>query len=158
MASRWLRLQIGFRPSLTPITSSTAGPASVSRLSRTSRSGISQPLQRFGVFSNTIIRQMLEAFITGTTICSASPLGSCQPPVDVRFVEGQPLVLRHISATAGPASGLLPGDLIEQLDARQSGMGCHQQLFKNYSCSRPSVGVETLLTQGGENVSAIKRS
>lgn len=44
------------------------------------------------------------------------PLGSCYLPVDVRFVEGRPLVLRHTSATYGPASGLLPGDLIEQLD------------------------------------------
>ena len=44
------------------------------------------------------------------------PIGSCQLPVDVRFVEGRPLVLRHISPTAGPASGLLPGDVIEALD------------------------------------------
>ena len=36
--------------------------------------------------------------------------------MDVRFVEGSPLILRYTSATAGPASGLMPGDAIEQLD------------------------------------------
>lgn len=51
-----------------------------------------------------------------SSLAARPPIGSCQLPVDVRFVEGRPLVLRHISATAGPASGLLPGDLIEQLD------------------------------------------
>ncbi len=51
-----------------------------------------------------------------TSIAVRPPTGSCQLPVDVRFIEGRPLVLRYISATAGPASGLLPGDLIEQLD------------------------------------------
>lgn len=51
-----------------------------------------------------------------SSIDARPPIGSCQLPVDIRFVEGRPLVLRHTSATAGPASGLLPGDLIEQLD------------------------------------------
>lgn len=51
-----------------------------------------------------------------SSLAARPPIGSCQLPVDVRFVEGRPLVVRHISATAGPASGLLPGDLIEQLD------------------------------------------
>jgi hypothetical protein len=51
-----------------------------------------------------------------TSIAARPPIGSCQLPVDVRIVEGRPLVLRQTSATAGPASGLLPGDLIEQLD------------------------------------------
>jgi C-terminal processing protease CtpA/Prc len=51
-----------------------------------------------------------------SSLAARPPIGSCQLPVDVRFVEGRPMVLRHISATAGPASGLLPGDLIEQLD------------------------------------------
>ena len=44
------------------------------------------------------------------------PIGACQLPVDVRFVEGRPLILRWNSTTAGPASGLMPGDVIEQLD------------------------------------------
>ncbi|HYL38608.1 MAG TPA: S41 family peptidase, partial [Bryobacteraceae bacterium] len=43
------------------------------------------------------------------------PIGACQLPVDVRFVEGVPLVLRYNSATAAPASGLMPGDVIQQL-------------------------------------------
>ena len=51
-----------------------------------------------------------------SSLAARPPIGSCQLPVDVRFVEGRPLVIRHISATAGPSSGLLPGDLIEQLD------------------------------------------
>ena len=33
------------------------------------------------------------------------PVGPCQLLVDVRFVEGSALVLRHNSVTAGPASG-----------------------------------------------------
>jgi len=44
------------------------------------------------------------------------PVGTCQLPVDVRFVEGRPMVLRDNSKTAGPASGLMPGDVIEELD------------------------------------------
>jgi hypothetical protein len=44
------------------------------------------------------------------------PIGNCQLPVDVRFVEGRPLILRWISQTAGPASGLMQGAIIEQLD------------------------------------------
>jgi C-terminal processing protease CtpA/Prc len=44
------------------------------------------------------------------------PIGDCQLPVDVRFVEGRPVVLRYISATAAVDSGLQPGDVIEQLD------------------------------------------
>jgi C-terminal processing protease CtpA/Prc len=51
-----------------------------------------------------------------TSIAARPPLGACYLPVDVRFVEGLPIVLRHTSPTAGPASGLLPGDVIQQLD------------------------------------------
>jgi C-terminal processing protease CtpA/Prc len=51
-----------------------------------------------------------------TSIGVRPPIGPCQLPVDVRFVEGQPVVLRDISKTAGPVAGLLPGDVIEQLD------------------------------------------
>ena len=49
-------------------------------------------------------------------IGSRPPIGPCQLPVDVRFVEGKALVLRYNSPTAGPASGLMPGDVIDQLD------------------------------------------
>jgi len=51
-----------------------------------------------------------------SSLSARPPVGSCQLPVDVRFVEGRALVLRQISKTLGPAAGLLPGDLIEQLD------------------------------------------
>jgi hypothetical protein len=47
---------------------------------------------------------------------SRPPIGPCQLPVDVRFVEGKALVLRYNSPTAGPASDLLPGDVIDRLD------------------------------------------
>ena len=51
-----------------------------------------------------------------TSITWRPPVGACQLPVDVRFVEGKALVLRYNSPTAGPASGLMPGDVIDQLD------------------------------------------
>ncbi|MCX6629420.1 MAG: S41 family peptidase, partial [Candidatus Solibacter sp.] len=51
-----------------------------------------------------------------SSIASRPPIGPCQLPVDVRFVEGKALVLRYNSSDAGPASGLLPGDVIDQLD------------------------------------------
>ncbi len=51
-----------------------------------------------------------------TSLAMRPPVGSCQLPVDVRFVEGVPLVFRYTSASAGPDSGLEPGDIIERLD------------------------------------------
>jgi len=51
-----------------------------------------------------------------SSLASRPPIGVCQLPVDVRFVEGRPIVLRDISITAGPAASLRPGDIIEQLD------------------------------------------
>jgi C-terminal processing protease CtpA/Prc len=51
-----------------------------------------------------------------TSLAARPPIGTCYLPVDVRFVEGQPIVLRYTSDTGGPASGLMPGDLIQQLD------------------------------------------
>jgi hypothetical protein len=51
-----------------------------------------------------------------SSIASRPPIGPCQLPVDVRFVEGKALVLRYNSPSAGPASGLMPGDVIDQLD------------------------------------------
>jgi len=44
------------------------------------------------------------------------PIGPCQLPVQIRYVEGAPVVGRYLSATDGPASGLRIGDAIEQLD------------------------------------------
>jgi C-terminal processing protease CtpA/Prc len=51
-----------------------------------------------------------------SSIAARPPMGSCYLPVDVRFVEGNPVVLRYTSMTAGPTSGLMPGDVIQQLD------------------------------------------
>jgi hypothetical protein len=44
------------------------------------------------------------------------PIGPCQLPVQIRYVEGSPVVGRYLSTTDGPASGLQIGDVIEQLD------------------------------------------
>ena len=41
------------------------------------------------------------------------PVGACSLPVDIRFIEGRPLVVR-VTSTA--EQQLLPGDIIEQLD------------------------------------------
>jgi C-terminal processing protease CtpA/Prc len=41
------------------------------------------------------------------------PIGACILPVDLSFVEGKPVVL-HYDSPAGPSSGLMPGDIIEQ--------------------------------------------
>ena len=43
------------------------------------------------------------------------PMGSCMLPVQVRFVQGSPVVTSYLSAD-GAASGLEVGDVIEQLD------------------------------------------
>ncbi len=44
------------------------------------------------------------------------PIGACRVPVDVRFVEGQPIVATYSNAELGRATGLKPGDVIEELD------------------------------------------
>src|SRR5262249_15892864 len=44
------------------------------------------------------------------------PIGSCQLPVAVRFVEGHPVVYRYLSETGEKSSGLQPGDIIESID------------------------------------------
>jgi C-terminal processing protease CtpA/Prc len=51
-----------------------------------------------------------------STLAARPPYGTCYLPVDLRFVGGQAIVLRNTELTGGPASGLLPGDLITQLD------------------------------------------
>jgi C-terminal processing protease CtpA/Prc len=50
------------------------------------------------------------------TLAARPPYGTCYLPVDVRFVEGSVIVLRNTELSGGAASGLLPGDLIVQLD------------------------------------------
>ena len=44
------------------------------------------------------------------------PRGPCLLPVALRFVEGRVVVARHVHASAGPASGLRPGDVVTALD------------------------------------------
>src|SRR5262245_9194215 len=45
------------------------------------------------------------------------PAGGCQLPVVTRFVENQAVVTGYSEATAGPATGLKIGDVIERLDS-----------------------------------------
>jgi C-terminal processing protease CtpA/Prc len=45
-----------------------------------------------------------------------APTGSCYLPVGVRFVGGSALVVSYLSPSAGPASGIRTGDIIQQLD------------------------------------------
>ena len=51
-----------------------------------------------------------------SSLAARPPIGNCQLPVDVSFVEGVPLVLRNTLAMADSDSGLQPGDVIVQLD------------------------------------------
>jgi C-terminal processing protease CtpA/Prc len=44
------------------------------------------------------------------------PIGNCVLPVVVRFIEGSAVVFQDVSPTDSPASGLIPGDVIRQLD------------------------------------------
>lgn len=44
------------------------------------------------------------------------PVGSCQLPVIVRFVENRPVVTGYTDANDGPATGLKPGDAIASMD------------------------------------------
>jgi C-terminal processing protease CtpA/Prc len=44
------------------------------------------------------------------------PVGNCQLPVVVRFVENRPVVAGYTAGDAGKASGLAPGDTILELD------------------------------------------
>jgi C-terminal processing protease CtpA/Prc len=44
------------------------------------------------------------------------PVGDCRLPFDIRFVEGSALVIPDVSGNAGADLGLMPGDIIQQLD------------------------------------------
>lgn len=44
------------------------------------------------------------------------PVGRCQLPVMVRFVEGRPVVSAYLGGEVGVATGLKPGDAIEAMD------------------------------------------
>ena len=51
-----------------------------------------------------------------SALVARPPIGTCFLPVDLQFVEGRALVLRNTDLSGGPPSGLIPGDLIMQLD------------------------------------------
>lgn len=51
-----------------------------------------------------------------SSLAARPPYGSCYLPADLQFVEGQAFVLRTTDLSGGPASGLLAGDIITQLD------------------------------------------
>lgn len=44
------------------------------------------------------------------------PVGDCQLPVKIRFVEGQPAISGYTDDAAGAATGLVPGDIIDAID------------------------------------------
>ena len=44
------------------------------------------------------------------------PAGNCQLPVTIRFIENRPVVTGYSEVTAGPATGLKIGDVVERLD------------------------------------------
>jgi C-terminal processing protease CtpA/Prc len=46
------------------------------------------------------------------------PTGKCQFPVNVRFINGQAVVTSYAAPEAGPASGFMPGDIVEQIDSQ----------------------------------------
>jgi C-terminal processing protease CtpA/Prc len=83
-------------------------------------------IPRVGLASTPLsYRQEMMRFITKIndthsnlwgSLTSRPPIGDCYLPVDVRFVEDRAFVIRHKSPSAGPASGFLPGDLIDELD------------------------------------------
>ena len=50
-----------------------------------------------------------------SSIAVRPPIGTCYLPVDVRFVEENPVVLRNTAITAAQGSGLLAGDVIRKL-------------------------------------------
>ena len=50
-----------------------------------------------------------------SSLAARPPIGSCQLPVQVRFVQGSPVVTGYLSPD-GAASGLLVGDVIQKLD------------------------------------------
>jgi len=47
------------------------------------------------------------------------PLGACQLPVNVRFVENQAVVAGYSNTNLGKATGLKPGDVIQKLDGTE---------------------------------------
>jgi C-terminal processing protease CtpA/Prc len=46
------------------------------------------------------------------------PTGKCQFPVNVRFINDQAVVTSYADPEAGPASGFMPGDIVEQIDGQ----------------------------------------
>ncbi len=56
-----------------------------------------------------------------SSLAARPPIGSCQLPVQVRFVQGVPVVTGYLSAADGANSGLQVGDVIRQLDGTAVG-------------------------------------
>jgi len=128
-------------------------------------------IPRIGLASSPLIyQQELMRFIAKindthanlwTSIGARPPLGACYLPVDVRFVEGRAYVIRHKSPTEGPASGIQPGDLIEELDGvRVSDLV--QQWTPIYAASNEPTRLRDIgnyLTRGacGETTAVVQR-
>jgi hypothetical protein len=56
------------------------------------------------------------------------PIGNCQFPVNIRFINGQAVVTSYVAPKAGPASGFMLGDIVEQIDGQTVA-----QLLKQWS-------------------------
>jgi Peptidase family S41 len=68
------------------------------------------------------------------------PAGSCQLPVITRFIEGQAVVTGYSNASAGPATGLQVGDVIESMDGTPV-----QELVKRWEPYYPASNQPTRL-------------
>ena len=51
-----------------------------------------------------------------SSLSARPPVGTCQFPVEIRFVEGAALVVAHNTLSGQPGGNLRPGDVLEKLD------------------------------------------
>jgi C-terminal processing protease CtpA/Prc len=51
-----------------------------------------------------------------SSLQSRPPVGACQLPVNVRFIEDKAVVAGYLDPAVGPATGMKPGDIIESMD------------------------------------------
>ena len=51
-----------------------------------------------------------------SSLSARPPIGPCQFPVDIRFVEGRAFVVRHNTISGQAGSTLRPGDILDQID------------------------------------------
>ena len=85
-----------------------------------------------------------------SSITVRPPMGQCGLPVEIRFIEGLPVVNRYLSESYGRASGLLRGDVIEELDSVPIG-DLVQQLRPFYADSNEAARLRDIgryLTRG----------